>query len=114
MMGEIYAQAQEVIVWLGNASNVEIDGLRILKDERWWDQDSDTPTAYQQRVVFEHFFRKPYWSRIWIVQEIILAEELVLYFGGFRLPWASVRSHDGALQEPDAGSSSHYFAVLLE
>jgi len=32
-------------------------------------------------------FTLPYWSRLWIVQEILLARRITVHYDGLQLPW---------------------------
>lgn len=111
-MGSVFACADRVLVWLGEESDNEGDGiLDVLPD--WlsfypphidwhaanieWDPpssafafSSDGLTrealewlTYQQTHLmhFLHFFSRRWWSRRWVVQEVVQAKEALLTCG---------------------------------
>lgn len=100
LMGQIYRQARETIVWLGPAADDSDDAVAFLqrlaakrhyaslqasKDEKEQARimaaacvtDEDTP----QWVAIERFFRRPWWTRVWTVQEFILSKQVLFYCG---------------------------------
>lgn len=93
MMGRIYASAKAVLACVGPHA----DGSEQLYQHRLMQE----PRDYQLKdMVWLHkiirkFWRRPYWSRIWIVQELDLAKKITIHCGPdllyFRdlslLPW---------------------------
>lgn len=79
-MARIYKNAMEVYVWLGLES--EDSGLAI----DLLDQDYLETEALKQRHLgaIRNLFTRPYWKRLWIVQEVVLARNLVLMCGPSR------------------------------
>lgn len=89
-MGDIYRNAAEVVSWLGN----EVPPETKLVDETIWEEwrticetgkgideifsDSYDPQRKDGMVkLFIYLFCKPsYWSRLWIVQEVVLSKRL--------------------------------------
>jgi hypothetical protein len=63
-MGNIYANAKSVLVWLGRHST---DG------DPWAD-----------------IFRLPYWTRIWVIQEVLLAKTLLVLYRDRFVRWDEV------------------------
>ncbi|KAI1493193.1 hypothetical protein F5X96DRAFT_622643 [Biscogniauxia mediterranea] len=93
-MGRIYAAAEEVVIWLGHDRQGE-GALRLLRD--WCaaghlDKDGasrhgDSHDASYDRVkegVFD-ILLLPYWSRVWIVQEVVLARKARVQYGNVAL-----------------------------
>ncbi|EAT86242.1 hypothetical protein SNOG_06411 [Parastagonospora nodorum SN15] len=91
-MKDIYQGAGLVITWLGAATDDDRLAFRALQEDtiapgRWpWD-------AWYQ------LFRKPYWRRIWIIQEFVLGEENHLWCGNLRADtddfWRAGENLDG-------------------
>ncbi|KAH6229158.1 hypothetical protein HBI42_045650 [Parastagonospora nodorum] len=91
-MKDIYQGAALVITWLGAATDDDRLAFRALQEDtiapgRWpWD-------AWYQ------LFRKPYWRRIWIIQEFVLGEENHLWCGNLRADtddfWRAGENLDG-------------------
>jgi hypothetical protein len=67
MMSEIYSQACQVRVWLGNEYE---EALRNLGRNVELD-----------RSALDAFAKAPYWRRLWVLQEFELAREVVLMAG---------------------------------
>jgi hypothetical protein len=83
-MGEIYRRANKVLVWLGQSSDDSdflFDG-HIIPDETWpdsykWGGPFDSRTANAMLA----FYCRPYWTRVWILQEILVAGSLEFFCG---------------------------------
>ncbi|CAG8948652.1 hypothetical protein HYFRA_00001772, partial [Hymenoscyphus fraxineus] len=68
-MSKIYRQASRVVVWLGpeiQNSNASLNGNLSM-------------------IICD----LPYWGRLWVIQEVVLAKDLILYYGNIELEWAS-------------------------
>jgi hypothetical protein len=109
-MAGIYSQAERVLVWLGKE---EIDQkalkfmsilFRTTEDEKDWETrqryEKDRPvqlipvstglaslTADTRWLYLDHLCRQEYWSRLWIIQEFLLATELQVYCGYTSVKW---------------------------
>lgn len=87
-MRQVYEKAQEVIVWLGpaaDASDLAISFVRELYEHK-----EESATFWLQRenlgvmnelVALQKLFARPYWSRIWIVQEMMAAKSTLVLCG---------------------------------
>ena len=88
IMGKIYEQAATVVVWLGEDPSDELQVLdtetaqALLSNEflrhlhqHSWDLIMEIVTAVMC------FMSNKYWTRTWIVQEILLARVVKLYYG---------------------------------
>lgn len=106
-MGAIYSRADRVVVWLGSATddtNIVMDILKRLEvksleyackdwrqsDERWkelWSsvqRASISPhwgTAKWQRAGLESLLGRPWFKRVWILQEVACAKRAVICCG---------------------------------
>ncbi len=117
-MDEIYSAASEVIVWLGPADadfeswlwvNTELvdalkkwrlahsfQELRLQKplDPGFTSQLGVTPPGGSWtacwRKYFNFFRRRAWFSRVWVVQEVALAKQVVFQCGPRRLAWINV------------------------
>ena len=84
-MRDIFQHANLVVAWLGP----EADGSRDLMQGLNNRQPSETfdRQLHQTRA----FLSRPYWSRLWIVQEICVARDVLFACGTETAPWASLR-----------------------
>ncbi|KAI0886325.1 HET-domain-containing protein [Annulohypoxylon maeteangense] len=74
-MTRIYRNANNVISWLGVPETVQdLDSVRILAQTRGrWDG-------------FQYISYHPYWSRVWILQEVLLAQRVEVWCWYFTFP----------------------------
>jgi hypothetical protein len=59
--------------------------------QRFFPNDSSPPPSGLLQVLY-HLCRRAYWKRTWILQEVTLAREIVLYCGDQYIPWAIFQS----------------------
>ncbi|KAK3906035.1 heterokaryon incompatibility protein-domain-containing protein [Staphylotrichum tortipilum] len=106
LMGSIYAQAEQVLVWLGPSAD-ESDSLMdawgvvgqaawdfglegYYTRERWPDLhrmiNSPDPSNPKHADVLQHWFARPWFSRAWIVQEFCLCADTVFLCGTKSVP----------------------------
>lgn len=71
-MSRIYSQATSVIAWLGIAISNEalafMPTINVLQRESF-------------KAAMTHFLERPYWSRVWIIQEFLLAKHVDVWCG---------------------------------
>ncbi|KAK1749997.1 TPR-like protein [Echria macrotheca] len=87
LMRSIYTQAVRVMVWLGEGdtkSDLSVDyitkGISSGLD----------PSSSALHTALEHLFTRPYWTRVWIVQEVMLARDVVFLCGRQSFTWDQV------------------------
>lgn len=85
MMRDIYTSAESIIVWLGLAEGD--DELAFLL------------TRYPRLIYVEemlsalvNLLNKSYWSRVWVVQEVVLARKVDIWCGGLQAELSMVES----------------------
>ena len=99
MMGDIYRGAQEVVAWLGEL-DVETDKvlsmIGIFSSDLMLHWDPALPHAIAEDMVSAGQFvglckllSRPWWTRVWTVQEAILPERLIFVCGERRVDAAS-------------------------
>ncbi|KAG4028112.1 hypothetical protein MFRU_024g00820 [Monilinia fructicola] len=91
IMGQIYSGASKVIVWLGNAEDNSDNAIKMLQDvsaqvvlnhtqqisyEEYEDQLDQLSSDYKHEdwKALVALCQRPYWSRIWVLQEVHLAK----------------------------------------
>lgn len=90
LMEKIYGQAQVVLAWLGadlKSQGLNEDAIRLLyrdvtafRAKIIMDKDRLT-LASAARGVISDICLNAYWERAWIVQEVVLAHDVVLWYG---------------------------------
>jgi hypothetical protein len=92
MMGDIYRQAEKVIVWLGMPTSASDLGMKILsflagnedltKGGPWEAHSPENVVAGMNDIM-----ERPYFERIWVVQEGALARKTDLRVGQLLVSW---------------------------
>ncbi|KAK4466290.1 heterokaryon incompatibility protein-domain-containing protein [Cladorrhinum samala] len=101
-MGEIYSQAAQVMIWLGDDELDEF-ALSVLQrsegeikhahpDEDDEEENETVTEAFKlATLAADRILRLPYWSRVWIVQEVVLASAVQIMCGNISLPLEEFR-----------------------
>ncbi|KUJ12573.1 HET-domain-containing protein [Mollisia scopiformis] len=99
IMYAIFNRGSEVIVWLGEVydkSNLAMKAIeRSTKDysvaeaeaEAEVDLRSEADILVERHHAILSFYNRPYWSRLWILQEVCLARKLSLHCGTKSVSW---------------------------
>ncbi|KAG8162970.1 hypothetical protein KVR01_007448 [Diaporthe batatas] len=110
MMKHIYSKAASVVVWLGpeNAASQAAMDL-ILRYARYARcgltiTDSILDQTEKSLAGLSDIFLWSWWKRIWIVQEVVAARELIIFCGRYIVPWLRVQ-HLCAMIRKDEFSS---------
>lgn len=132
-MGKIYASAAKVTVFLNTATAVDYDVSDVAahqlqkirkslldrrqNNESQWSDIVEAKLQGRGSVGWQavaSIFARQYWNRAWIVQELVLAQELVVVFGDNEFQWDELVYFAEAFQDvenaaslgvPDAASS---------
>jgi hypothetical protein len=93
LMSRIYSQARLVLVWLGPEADDSHLALSYVKnittDNVDTERDYFTAQLSIQRIydAVLAFYHRPYWSRLWIQQELVLANDILLLCGAETCNW---------------------------
>lgn len=85
-MARIYRNADEVIAWLGIPDTGQLGNVRALCQRGDNSQRGCANWNISQWEGFRYLTYHPFWSRIWIVQEVLLASSMVIWCGSFIFP----------------------------
>lgn len=93
LMKRIYSMASSVYIWLGRDSEdshlaMELLGKARLEHLRQHVHDQRPIWGSQEGKAIRDLFERSYWSRMWIIQEIIHAKKLTVWCGSQRVEWA--------------------------
>ena len=79
MMAGIYSQAERVISWLGNP----VDHITLCPPTDNGNHTSDMHASLKEEkyALLRHWASFEYWDRLWIVQEVLLAKDLLVTDG---------------------------------
>ncbi|KAJ5736114.1 uncharacterized protein N7483_001239 [Penicillium malachiteum] len=102
-VGDLYAQAENVLVWLGSGTAESDFVFDICSDSvasstivrtklgeektRIEALDFNAPDGEALDTVYQ----RSYWTRLWIIQELFLAQNIILFCGLKSTPWSVFR-----------------------
>lgn len=127
IMSSIFENAEQVLVWLGQAQDGSDMAMSALSDSALilqrrefyelgrrttpdgWGSSHDHDNAFKSRATavsdaVAALCQRPYWKRLWVFQELRHAEHITIMCGKRSIPWAkfsslwSVLAEIGALQ----------------
>ncbi|KZL65589.1 het domain-containing protein [Colletotrichum incanum] len=123
LMKDIFPTAHLVIAWIGlEEGNIGLffDYLRGLKHTARRERNHYI-RSQKRKFTFKDakwFVSRPYWSRIWIVQEFTLARELWVLCGSSAISWASLQQFRpfGISQQTNLGfkhlsKQEHHYSI---
>ncbi|KAI9787650.1 MAG: hypothetical protein M1839_000181 [Geoglossum umbratile] len=91
MMSVIYGEAESVCIWLGEGDKSSWMAFKFIRDEvlqlQNFDELCESERASSKWGALLDLMQRPWFSRRWVVQEIALAQDAMLYCGADRIPW---------------------------
>jgi hypothetical protein len=115
MMRDIYSNASFVLVWLGNECEGSLDYLREKRDtapeelEYYADDFWSNPPYEMENLIYAD-----YWSRMWIVQEFVLAKTLIIAAGHQYMHWDTIEELFPRTEDPNTlRHYSRYYSMNL-
>ena len=89
LMDQIYQGAHHALVWLGAADSHSLVAMKTM-EEISTEPSSDIPICQSDFESLLAWSRRPYWSRTWVVQEFLLARDILVVCGSARLDWSTI------------------------
>ncbi|CZR52633.1 uncharacterized protein PAC_02510 [Phialocephala subalpina] len=94
-MRHVYQNAEEVSIWLGPADQDSVLAWKLMNDifssnpeKHPLEPKRLTQFNESQFRALQNLFRRDYFWRIWIVQEIACAKRAIVYCGPESMPWS--------------------------
>ncbi len=89
----IFEQATMVAVWLGSELANSPLAFKLVHDLTNCAAENlsaliTDPTRLDQIKALRELYYRDYWWRIWVIQEVVVAENVTIYCGDNSLPWA--------------------------
>jgi hypothetical protein len=109
MMGDIYESSKKNFVWLGEEAEDSSLAMELLSSITANVQDSanaeaeisarlkviakdDSTQRKQSWIALQKLFKRPYWTRVWIIQEILLSHPTTILCGNDTCTWDDICS----------------------
>lgn len=112
LMGEIYSQAMQVLIWLGPGPDPAAAERAVNTNKL-----GKLPTSTEDRSVVLYVWRNAWFERTWVVQESCLARDRQLLVGLHAMDWArdfimnQLLSQPSAIDLPGLSTDVHPHAV---
>ncbi len=94
-MCEIFSEAKLVLVWIGDGNganiNTVVQEMRRGKPVRPDAKDLSNLTP-QTTAAMGALLMQPYWARMWIVQEFVLAKDMRFLYGDEHFTWREFKN----------------------
>ncbi|KAI0196918.1 heterokaryon incompatibility protein-domain-containing protein [Astrocystis sublimbata] len=95
LMKQIYANAAEVYVWLGQEANSSDIAMRFMASQASEPLRRRGPGYYPvwtrtQGEALQNLCERPYWRRMWIIQELLHANNITVWCGSLNFTWADL------------------------
>jgi hypothetical protein len=87
-IGAIFAVAERVVVWLGKDTSENEDALKTFTLSYESAEPSTEVARVRELQTAINVLTRPYWTRLWIVQECLLARDLIVVCGRLYITWA--------------------------
>lgn len=96
MMCRIYSQCRQCNIWMGQLGDISVQDATLAIDTLAWmagdianppESLNDVSRRRRAAEALNALVTKPWWGRIWTVQEAILPSQRFIYWGPFSLPW---------------------------
>jgi hypothetical protein len=95
-MRAIYQNARKVAVWLGMEYSYSNGAIELARDLNSCTSVSEVenllscPERREQLEALVQLFRRQYWWRIWVIQEVSCARDATVYVGSEEIPWTEL------------------------
>ncbi|KAG4437822.1 hypothetical protein IFR05_006709 [Cadophora sp. M221] len=105
MMTEIYESATRVVVWLGKPLSPRL-AIGLLNEMATLPSNVDSYRRYEhmtssvQWIAMVDFFNLLWFTRVWIVQEVAVATEVIFICGGMTFSWDMLANWAEMFRDP--------------
>jgi hypothetical protein len=88
LMRRVFSQARRTLVWLGVEENDSNTAMDLLESGLWGiDGGRDIE---QELIALAQLFQRPWWFRIWVIQEVVVSFEVSFFCGKRQIAWPRV------------------------
>ena len=122
----MYQLAERVIIWLGEHSEDsrlaihQLEMISNLDPEDCVSQlrgiagsDRHLPMGPRFGKPIDSFFLRPWWSRVWVMQEVVWASKIIVVCGDQELSWDMLLRAHLVIRSVEKSQRSHYAGDLM-
>jgi hypothetical protein len=110
-MKSIFQNASRVVVWLGPSNFISSDAFALLHSLETYQSSHDAvhkiiqdPNRNKEWRALINLFKRSYWRRVWVVQEVQVARTITLLCGDDSIEWSSLLKILGMLWDEHAAA----------
>ncbi|KAM0081517.1 hypothetical protein ACKRZS_006303 [Fusarium odoratissimum] len=95
LMSRIYSQAASVVVYLGESgdnSDLAIAFIMECDDPSQGTTSLSFPKSDILMGAIRNFFLRPWFTRVWVIQEVFLSTDKIIYCGEKELSWSAMEN----------------------
>jgi len=81
MMGDIYERASRIVVYLGEDADNSLHAMRQI------DTAIGIPAGISDQEAVLLLFKRPWFNRVWVIQEVVRAKSVSVVCGQISVPW---------------------------
>ncbi|KAF2996338.1 hypothetical protein E8E14_004187 [Neopestalotiopsis sp. 37M] len=120
LMTSIYKKAESVAVWLGPEADNSPSAFRFLKELSESDSISPGERSRSWTISREdeknlaavaRLFSRSYWKRLWVVQEVFNAADIVVYCGSDKISWRVLSEASSALHRYESDLDDQFAKI---
>ena len=111
LMKAIFQHAERVIVWLGPADFFSDDAFKLLhllevsqSSSQQVEEIINDPDRAGEWKALVDLFRRPYWRRVWVIQEVQVARRITVFCGHDEIEWNGLLGIQRMLWDEHAAS----------
>ncbi|KAI0544642.1 hypothetical protein F4679DRAFT_589289 [Xylaria curta] len=90
LMPDIYQSAEQVFVWLGEKAENSDRAMKCLQEISRSLAPGSAPVSEEDWDSINGFFRRPWFRRVWVVQELVLARKVTIFCGEQEAQWSDI------------------------
>ena len=93
-MGRTFREADQVLVWLGKHADESEALFQAWPDPAYDTRRKSIRELERRQRIWSHFLSRPYFTRTWIIQEVVSARSLFMYCGDHVMSWDKLMRFD--------------------
>ncbi|KAI0856471.1 hypothetical protein F4860DRAFT_518768 [Xylaria cubensis] len=90
LMPEIYKSADQVFVWLGDKAENSDRAMKCLQEMSRLPAPRSVSVSEEEWDSINRFFGRPWFRRVWIIQELVLARKVTIFCGEQEAQWSEI------------------------
>ncbi|KAK4209161.1 heterokaryon incompatibility protein-domain-containing protein [Rhypophila decipiens] len=117
LMGRIFSYAARVLIFLGEADDDSDLAMEYIHDlyspDTNWALDESTSKGQVYNAV-RRLLARPWFRRVWVIQEVLMAREATIICGTKTFPWTAMREVCAVAANPPEGIWSEEDQLCLQ